>query len=938
MGLISWIKRNYYGRKIKKAQRLYNNGDAESSIATLKKVLNKHTDAPSCLLTIYHDSLQRKEDAKERTSLIHEAADLYGAYNQLQGQCIDFLYQLKKADQPKRRLIIDYSAALCDKGLKELQQTFIDYSVTFVLDEQNKVDDLRSITTSPNLLNSLANALFTKADEFYKASHLNDCIRLCKLLLPHLTSRAFCSLLTNLCNFLTSRAKQSESNNDYDSAICDYSKVDQLQKDPQKDAKGRLYICKLKKGDKLSNTEILEAEKLSLTAPVKKDLAYRLCLYLLSVNKTDDAKRINKIIAGGDAEITQLCQNNKILEQQRILVNLNDKISKLNNSEVAADTALSWERIVSTEINQIVTIAKVPDSYANALKMSIRQYATEKYYDEGDYIRCFERLKMPDSSYLAQPVTLRNVAIVALLIAESGKLSHDNYKELLSIYATAVYQQKLFVDSLDYTSWDDPYTFTLSDAKGCLSMSDDDPLPDNVVKDPYSDDNVVSIREVQCALLSRMEAAINGNSEFESFWASQLSAMDRLVGQNLDKQCVLVAPYMLTLSRAYRDNVSRALSFEVDQNYGNKEDIIEIGDLYGLSNGIFGQYHSASIRLQEITSAIRNKSKIPQRNLSSGINEITCFSKLKSNLISTVTTAMKADESNNVDYAKFMSYYETVVKTINDDTLSYAFSNYVNQQVVSAVNNDRSKMASCAKVLFDLYSWCKCNPHLTQNVTSLLKMLVADYLAKGTCNCLDVLCEVLSNTREFDWKVKEAFDSPEITFLCMNNGERFSQLKSRLAVLCPSLKSSFDAIEIDMQLNNIVAGVNDDRIPKCNALESVYALYTANPNHVRICENLAQLVAMCVIEYVILNNQGRTNVKRVLDKLKSNMSQTFRSHNSAIEKQHGELWRSLSTENQRAITHGQNLNESGWSLKKGLEYLESFGACRKSIRNDFFPW
>ena len=113
------------------------------------------------------------------------------------------------------------------------------------------------------------------------------------------------------------------------------------------------------------------------------------------------------------------------------------------------------------------------------------------------------------------------MAIMSLVAAENGQLSNSNYKELLAMWATAIYQQSIFVKSLDFTSWDDQYTFSLNSALGCLGMMSDEELPDNVNYDTNFDDKKnVSILDVQKALISRMETAICDNSEYLLFFSS----------------------------------------------------------------------------------------------------------------------------------------------------------------------------------------------------------------------------------------------------------------------------------------------------------------------------------------------------------------------------------------------------------------------------------
>ena len=51
-------------------------------------------------------------------------------------------------------------------------------------------------------------------------------------------------------------------------------------------------------------------------------------------------------------------------------------------------------------------------------------------------------------------------SVMCLGMAESEMLNDDNYKEVIAVWLTAIYDIRLFIRSLDYTSWDDDFGLT----------------------------------------------------------------------------------------------------------------------------------------------------------------------------------------------------------------------------------------------------------------------------------------------------------------------------------------------------------------------------------------------------------------------------------------------------------------------------------------------
>lgn len=743
-------------------------------------------------------------------------------------------------------------------------------------------------------------------------------------------------VIKHLCQLLFSRGKKSETAKFYDEAIADYEQILKCA-DDFKDAKERLFICKLKSGKKiLREDEKLISDLLSQknAKSTQCDLAFRWCVYLLSTGNVENAESINATILGNDSEILQICQKEKILSKQKTLDMLNEKIRQLNESVLSPEDALELGRDLSKTLDDIKLIVQVSPQKVNALKESIRLYAIEEFYKKGDALKSLGGQKVQDSTYLSDSIAMRNMAIMSLVAAENGQLTKDNYKELLALWATVIYQQRIFVKSLAFTSWDDPYTFSLESALGKLDGNAAE-LPDNVNYDIPDGTHVVSILEVQKALISRMEKAIEGNAEYLSFFSSQLEAMSMLASQPLCKMCVVVAPYLASISNAYMNEIEQALNYEASQHYGNWEEILKIGNLYGLTNGDFYRYSSALEVKNTILLAIKDKKSLTL--VSRKIPMVKNFACLYSEVVSAVTTCMNCDISQEVRYRTFDTYYRRLVRAIDDDTLTFLFSNYINQQAVKSLNEKKETLAQASPVLFEIYEFCKCNPHLKRNVENIVEALIHNYITNGDEDNLPILDKVLSSTHEFDSIIVKALTGgagvPEdmMILLFSSNENRFETLKSQIGRKSVAVHSQFDAtaakvreMKLQLELSQIVQGVNDNSVCKCDALEQIYNLYRFNKDNVRICQNLVAVIPMCVVGYIIPDKVGKIKVKNVLNALKSNMSSTFRANNSGIGQAYKTLWNQLPYNARDAIQNSPyTLNEQGMALKEGLDYLNA---------------
>ena len=240
-------------------------------------------------------------------------------------------------------------------------------------------------------------------------------------------------------------------------------------------------------------------------------------------------------------------------------------------------------------------------------------------------------------------------------------------------------------------------------------------------------------------------------------------------------------------------------------------------------------YANALEKQEKALEVLNNGGSLYYAFTQKSVDEIRQFTNLFTALVSAVTTKLNNDISEDIGYVKIEKTFGKVCKVLADDNLSFAFSNYVNQGVVKDLNNKDLELYKGAEFIFNIYGYCKCNPHLKRNVENIVEALVHNYITDGNIKNLDVLESFLTKTRQFDDIIISALsgDGNQQTktmlyLLFMANEDRLKELKSRLAgkslkinkVLNDTI-SEIASMKINIELSGIIEGVNNGNMKKC---------------------------------------------------------------------------------------------------------------------------
>ena len=961
-GLSKFTDANLFQEKHDVATLLIINGDLDKAKTVLQELIGHHKDAePSLALVAYKNykkvqSLDKKEeylteclsfDTKHSNPFDQETYK--PTFVKALKSFIDVIDKHVKTDNiiEARRLCLSlklYSSDWYEKYLvivagylsKIAASNEIAASIYSCFDtlSANEVD-IKKLNSDIiiGLWDSLFQAELTKALEMTYEDSTSHLQKLCTYVSENCYADKEKELLKNINSELVvihkTEGYKQEGVGNIDKAISSYNRLSSIGDVRTKTwAKIRTTICQLKKGTSLNEEDVLKVLSYVGFAKEKKDLSYRYCIWLIKNTTAKNALDFIKEHLPNEDELIDICNNEYIVEAEASLAELNASIEDMTTGKMSLSDATKLASKIDSYDATISPYLENVHSKIISLKESIQSYILSKSFEEGDYKLALKLLK--DDIYL------RNVAIACLGIAENGLLNKLNYKEVISYWLTAVYRDQLFVQSLDYTSWDDSYTFTLDNSMGGSKDESFDTLPDNVNFDEAIEGSVISICEVQQSLLGRFEAAIESLDNFyRQFYDTQKDAMDSLVKLNLDHPCMIAAPYLANNTRKCINEIKGTLDYEYD-NYGN-ENILKVGLMYNLTSGVYGDYKTATTAIDDCSKAILTKSVVQVNSAfcDSAIDSIREFPDLYSSFVANLQNTLSSLIKDEADYKTVTSLFIPICRLINDSTIAYMFGNHINQCVVGELNDEKLDLATGLEDMVSVYEVAKNCSRLKDNIGNVIEALIGKYVTEEKSTDLSTLKTVLSKTgREFEPNVEKTLTEQVVMVAVISDHldsikglATISANSESLRLRLSHIKDEAEEASINLQLSQIVDKVNNNKILYYSALQKVYSLYKVHQNNKRVCENLCTLVGMCIREYVIPDKVGKSTVMTIFDKLKYNKSTTYKSCASSLREERENILGSLPYEARRLLTggtaYGSTLNAEGIRLKNALQlYLD----------------
>jgi hypothetical protein len=111
--------------------------------------------------------------------------------------------------------------------------------------------------------------------------------------------------------------------------------------------------------------------------------------------------------------------------------------------------------------------------------------------------------------------------------------------------------------------------------------------------------------------------------------------------------------------------------------------------------------------------------------------------------------------------------------------------------------------------------------------------------------------------------------------------------------------------------------------------------YLRSPNNPRICKNFITLIRYNLMDMLNDKTNKTTDIYKILDWVKSNMSQTYKQNSSELCNARKEILQqlkeagvdtSLFDDSPFGLPFGQSLSADGLKMKKVLKYLKDLGS------------
>lgn len=939
-------------------------GDSDKAENILKELIGLHANAEPKLASLYYNNAKKAKDISEKEIFINKGLafhlehskvfdpedyqpifkKLLKAYESL----IDKYYSIKDFENTYKLCIglKSYVDDWYEKYAKIQLSTIIQYA-----DDEKKIEELyASFNTlekegvelqkvnSENVMSlweELTNSLLRHAAKQPYVNHVNLLGDFTSFLNEHCEkdkANEISKLINSeLISIHKDQGYKYEVETKFSEAIDVYDLLQRLADARTVSwSKIRSVICQIKQGKNVLESEIRKLLAFVGFAKEKKELTYRYAICLIKYNGAKEATTFVNELLPDEKELVEACKNAYVRDAEFILADLNKQVSRLKSSEATVSEAKKLEDSLDEYDNMISPYLDGVHDKIEQLRKSIPSYILAKGYEEGQYDLALKYLKESGKNWYEDDVYFRNVAIACLGITESGKINKTNYRAIISCWLTAVYRDQLFVKSLDYTSWDDPYTFTLDNSLGGSKDDSFDSLPENVNFDEPIEGSVISIAEVQQSLLSRFELALNDKDEaFAAFYEEQKDAMDALVNLNMDNPCIIAAPYLANNTRKCLTEIKNALDYEYE-NYGG-ENILRVGVSYNINSGSYCEYKDASQNAEKCISAAKtmSTSQVKSSFTSATMNSIREFNDLYNSFSTEVQNVLTKATKDGTSYKTVLNVFSVICQAVDDNTLSYIFGNFINQSVVGKLNDESLDLATGIKELVSAYDVAKSCTQLKNNIGSVLEALVGRYVAEAKPSDLTTIKSVLNSTGTvFENNVANML-SDQLVLVAVATGhadaiESLTSIPARTLTLrnkLSGLKGKIKDLSVNVELSQIIDKVNYNTISHFSALQKLYSIYEANPNNSRVCDNLCTLVGMCIRDYVIPNAAGKSTVMSIFNKLKYNKSTAYRNSAQSLKKERQEILNQFPWE-ARSILSGSTSVPYGKQLKPEIKQLK----------------
>ncbi|MCB0536702.1 MAG: hypothetical protein KDE33_04160 [Bacteroidetes bacterium] len=677
--------------KFEKAQNLFNVKDYVQAITVLNEIFEKHVDAPAKLAECKLNLGKQASAKPEKVNYFNEVVEIRKRISKSES--------ITKFESIEAKALFEIALIQYEETKGDIDK--LNQNIKFIDTVNKKGSESDFSSLKKKHFYDLADIHFKKATDKEKSDKLSEAIQI------YNTGKDY--------------AEKSDNNTVKNNSVT------------------RIAICQLKRNDKINLDDFSEIGYSDKS--YQKELYYRYAIQLLKNKEYTAAEKVissNLNFQSADidklSEILKAEKNNNAVTK---IEEINTLIEQLQKKSLSIEELKAFYDSLDKTINEVKILDIQVSEKISALKPTLFNRLLTQYISAEQFGNAISIIqKYP--KFWESPELLKNLGICCYGYTSKGLLTERNYQTVISGWLTSVFSDKVILKSLDDTTWDDNYTFTLVEAIGS-NYSQHEETPDNVNYDEISESNI-SIGATQKELLQQFETIIhkeiqdaNLSKVVNDFYDKEKEALENVISV-IEKDILFATPHF-----AKQNGFNNEIIEELDNDYHNysNEEALEAGVPYikNSNSTVVYQYFYASDLIDKVKTAINNENSIAIKNLNTKenkqwIEKFDSISELvEDKLFNSISNKISEDDENE----KLIPVMEECILFSSQNAkLKHQYSNYVANYCISKVNENEMDNFKALSLMKGAYLRSPNNPKIVKNFITLIRFNLMDILNDRT--------------------------------------------------------------------------------------------------------------------------------------------------------------------------------------------------------------
>lgn len=677
--------------KFEKAQNLFNAKDYIQAINILNEIFEKHVEAPAKLAECKLNLGKQASGKSDKVKYFNEATEIRKRISKSES--------IAKFESVEASALFEIAQIQYEETKGDIDKLIQNINFIDTANKKGSESDFSSLKKKH--FYDLADSHFKKATDKEKSEKLSEAIQ----------------------SYNTGKDYAEKSDN----------------KIVQNNSVTRIAICQLKRNDKINLDNVSEFGNSDKS--YQKELYYRYAIQLLKNKEFAEAENIissHLNFQSSDidklSEILKAEKNNNAVKK---IEEINTSIEQLQKKSLSTEELKVFYESLDKTINNVKVIDKQVSEKISALKPTLFNRLLTHYISAEQFGNAITIIhKYP--KFWESPELLKNLGICCYGYTAKGLLTERNYQTVISGWLTSVFSDKVILKSLDDTTWDDNYTFTLVEAIGS-NYSQHEETPDNVNYDEVSESNI-SIGATQKELLQQFETIIhkeiqdaNLSKLVNDFYDKEKEALEKVIAV-IENDIFFATPHF-----AKTNGLNNEIIEELDNDYHNysNEEALNAGVPYikNSNSTVVYQYFYANDLIDKVKTAINSENSVAIKNLNTKenkqwIDKFESVSELaEDKLFNSISNKISEDDENE----KLIPVMEECILFSSQNAkLKHQYSNYVANYCISKVNENEIDNFKALSLMKGAYLRSPNNPKIVKNFITLIRFNLMDILNDRT--------------------------------------------------------------------------------------------------------------------------------------------------------------------------------------------------------------